>query len=116
MSIDRNGAAYDYDYVYDYEVRNSRKNVRWRSPDARPQAGFGPALRAAKRPTAESPLDRDGKLVAKAVFIEKLLIESAVLVNQPCNLHVIAAVLRNIEQLALPEPANSLQTLRRFLH
>ena len=58
------------------------------------------------------PLHRHGQFLSEAVVVVELPLGNAVFVDELGDLHVVAAVFRNLHQFALLEPLNGLQQVR----
>ena len=61
------------------------------------------------------PINWHGEFFTKTINIMKLAIEGAVFVDQARELHVIAAIFGDVEQLTFAEPLNGLEAFGGFL-
>src|SRR4051794_27653821 len=64
----------------------------------------------------ESPLDRDGHLLAETIVVMHLLVCHAIFVNELGELYVVTTILGDLQQLALLKPLDGLQTFGGFFH
>ena len=62
-----------------------------------------------------TPVDLDAELFTEAIVVKYAAVLRTELMNHFGDLHVIAAVLGNLHQLALLEPFQSLQAVGGFL-
>src|ERR1019366_2053906 len=62
------------------------------------------------------PLYRDRHLLSEAVMVMKLVVLNAEFVHQAGDLHIVAAIFGDIEQLAFLKPLNGLQALGGLFH
>src|SRR5213594_724510 len=68
------------------------------------------------RPFLKCPTHWHGELVAKAVLEKELLVHRAVFVHEARDLHIVAAILSDIEETALAKPVNGLHAFAGFLN
>ena len=61
------------------------------------------------------PGDADGKLVAEAIGIKKLLMSGTIFVHEPGDLHVVTAIFGDFHEPALPKPLDCLHAFGGLL-